>query len=153
MKDRTPFYIANWLRELQDISTAVPVTVQIGSCTFPAARYTVKGQLGVEKTRLYILGELLHSPMDRHLLSDRQSGYDWHLFAWYRQRLGAIEWSEVHLFGTHFILAELSPVENWATDQSGKRPLRRIPMTITELGPSDTGINQPKTENDEPHGS
>ena len=61
------------------------------------------------------------------------------------------EWSEVHPFGTHFILAELSPVENWATDQCEKKPLRRIPMIITPCdGPTDAGVTKPteKTGND-----
>ena len=43
---------------------------------------------------------------------------------------------EVHPFGSHFILAQWSPVENWAADQVGRKPYRRIPMTITEIGPA-----------------
>ena len=84
--------------------------------------------------------------MKRICYQTDDTGYDWHLVAWFRQRTTCAEWSEVHPFGTHFILAELSPVENWATDQCEKKPYRRIPMTLTVLGPTDMDGKQPTEE-------
>ena len=150
MKRKTAVYLANWLKGL-------PVIVQIGHRTYPAAQYTIESEHGIRKTRLYILGELppLHSKMKRICYRTDDTGYDWHLLACFRQRTACTEWQEVHPFGTHFILAEFSPVENWATDQCEKKPLRRIPMKLTVLGPGEPGVNQPTEEkqNGDDHGN
>ena len=126
---------------------AVPVSVQIRHRIYPAARY-MEDQNGVEETRLYVVGEMppLHNHM-RHICYWTDSEYAWHLIAWFRQKVACTEWSETHPFGSHFILAEWSPLENWAADQSQKRPYRRIPMTITPCGgPTDASVNQPTEE-------
>ena len=74
------------------------------------------------------------------------SEYAWHLVAWFRERTACTEWREVHPFGSHFVLALWSPLENWAADQTERRPYRRLPMTITEVGPAPT-ITQSTEEN------
>jgi hypothetical protein len=140
--------VANWLLGQQNITAAIPVFVQIGHRTYSAARYT-EDRNGVEETRLYIVGEMppFHNRMRRICYRTDDSGCDWHLIAWFRQKVACTEWSEVHKFGSHFILAQWSPVENWAADQCQKKPYHRITMTITDCGPSDFSVNQPSEEN------
>jgi hypothetical protein len=86
---------------------------------------------------LYCIGELppLHAKMRRLCYGIDDSEYAWHLLAWFRQNRPCREWSEVHPFGSHFLLALWSPVETWASDQCQGKPFRRIPMVVTELGP------------------
>ena len=148
MNNQTAISVANWLRGLRNVISAVPVAVQIGHHTYSAGQYT-ENQNGVEETRLYIVGEMppFHSQMRRICYRTDDSDYDWHIIAWFRQRTACSEWSEVHPFGSHFILAQWSPVENWAADQCEKRPFRRIPMTITHCdGPTDASVDQPREE-------
>jgi len=142
--------VANWLRSRHNVSSAVPVIVQIGRRAYPAVRYT-ESEKGVEETRLYVLGEMppLHDKMRRLCYRTDDSDYDWHIVAWLRQRTACTEWQEVHPFGSHFILAQWSPVENWAADQCEKRPFRRTPMSITKYSrPADADVNQPSEEKD-----
>ena len=139
--------VANWLRSREEVTAATPVVVQIGCRVYPAARYT-QDQDGVEETRLVVLGELppLHAKMRQICYRTDDSEYAWHLVAWFRQRSGCKEWDEVHRFGSHFLLALWSPLENWATDQTARKPYRRIPMTITPCGPAPT-ITQSTEDN------
>ena len=143
--------VANWLRSRHNVSSAVPVIVQIGHRTYSAVRYTETSR-GFDETRLYVLGTLppLHDKMRRLCYRTDDSDYDWHLIAWLRQRTACTEWQEVHPFGSHFILAQWSPVENWAADQCEKRPFRRTPMSITNcVGPTDADVNRPCEEKDD----
>jgi hypothetical protein len=143
--------VAHWLRSREEVSAARPVIVQIGRRVYPAARYT-EDHDGVEETRLYVLGEMppLQNRMRRICYrTDDHTEYAWHVIAWFQQRSGCTEWSEVHRFQSHFLLQLWSPLENWAADQTGKRPLRRIPMTVTEVGPTDAGVSQMADESDE----
>jgi len=144
---RTAIALAEWLLDRENVTAATPVTVQIGRRTYSAARYTETNR-GVEGTRLYILGTMppLHDKMRRICYRTDDSGYDWHLIAWFRRRAACTEWGEVHPFGSHFILAEWSPVQNWAADQCGRRAYRRISMTIIELGPTLSKINERSEE-------
>ncbi len=123
--------VATWLMGRQHVASAVSVTVQIGPRTYSAARYTDDRN---GETRLYVLGEMppLHNKMRGICYRTHNSEYDWHLVAWFRQNSACTEWSEVHPFGSHFILAQWSPVENWAADQCERKPYRRLPMTIQE---------------------
>ena len=133
---------AKWLIGQQRATSAVPVVVQIADRTYPAVRYT-ESEAAIEETRLYVLGEMppLHSQMRRVCYRADDSDYDWHLVAWFRQRTSCTEWCEVHPFGSHYILAQWSPIENWAADQCEKRPYRRLPMTITNFGgPEDASV-------------
>ena len=135
MEQRTAIPVVNWLRSQQAVKSAVPVVVRIGRRSYNAVQYT-HSENGVDETRLYVLGTLppLH---DKRRLCHRtdDSGYDWHVVAWFRQRTACAEWSEVHPFGSsHFILARWLPVENWAADQVEKKPYHRTPMTITPCG-------------------
>jgi hypothetical protein len=151
MKHQTAISIANWLRGLQNVISAVPVAVQIGHHTYSAGQYT-ENQNGVEEIRLYIVEEMppFHNQMRRICYRTDDSGYDWHLIAWFRQKLACTEWQEVHRFGSHFILAQWLPVENWAADQCEKRPFRRIPMTIMHCdGPTDASVDQPHEEEEQ----
>jgi hypothetical protein len=141
--------VAHWLRSREEITAATLVIVQIGRRAYSAARYT-QDQDDVAETRLYVLGELppLQGRMRRICYrTDDQTEYAWHLVAWFRQRTTCTEWDEVHPFGSHFVLALRSPLENWATDQTARTPYRRIPMTITEVGPADVEVRQPTEEN------
>lgn len=139
--------VAEWLLRRQNVTATTPVTVQIGRRVYSAVRYA-ENQSGVEETRLYILGEMppLHDKMRRLCYQTDDSDYDWHLIAWFRHKTACTEWQEVHSFGSHFILAQWSPVENWAADQCDKKPFHRVPMTITEIGPPHSCVKQP-TEN------
>jgi len=108
MEQRTAIPVVNWLRSQQAVKSAVPVVVRIGRRSYNAVQYT-HSENGVDETRLYVLGTLppLH---DKRRLCYRtdDSGYDWHVVAWFRQRTACAEWSEVHPFGSsHFILAPL----------------------------------------------
>jgi hypothetical protein len=142
--------VAEWLLGRQNVTATTPVTVQIGRRTYSAVKYTETSR-GFDETRLYVLGTPppLHDKMRRLCYRTDDSNYDWHLIAWFRQRTACTEWQEVHPFGSHFILAQWSPVENWAADQVEKKPFRRTPMTIIEIGPANA--NEPTEENhDEP---
>ncbi len=143
--------VARWLLGQQNITAATPVFVQIGHRTYSAARYT-EDRDRVEETRLYVLGELppLHDKMRRLCYRTDDSGYDWHIIAWFRLRAACTELKEVHPFGSHFILARWTPVECWAADQVEKRPFHRLPMAIMDCGPTNVDINQPheETQND-----
>jgi hypothetical protein len=136
---------AKWLIGRQHVTSAVPVIIQIGRRSYSAARYTENSD-GIAKERLYVLGEMPPSHGRRRRICYRSDGseYTWHLVAWFRQDTACTEWSEVHTFGSHFILAQWSPIENWAADQCEKKPYRRVPMTITNCGgPTDASVNQP----------
>jgi hypothetical protein len=138
--------VAKWLLGRQGISSATPVIVRIGRHAYAAAHFTVRHN-GVEQERLYVLGELppFHNRMRVCYRTDENTEYTWHILAW--QRTTCSEWREVHPFGPHFVLVLWSPVESWAADQSGKRPFRRIPMSITPcFGPS----KPPAAELDQP---
>jgi hypothetical protein len=140
--------VAEWLLRRQNVTATTPVTVQIGRRTYPAVRYTETSR-GFDETRLYVLGTLppLHDKMRRLCYRTDDSDYDWHLVAWLRQRTACTEWQEVHPFGSHFILAQWSPVENWAADQCDKRPFRRTAMSITNcVGRTDADVNKPFEE-------
>jgi hypothetical protein len=146
--------VAKWLLGRKHITAATPVVVQIGCRKYNAVQYT-HSENGVDETRLYVIGTLppLHNKMKRLCYRTDGSGYDWHVIAWFIQRATCTEWDEVHPFGSHFLLAEWSPVENWAADQCGRTPYHRTPMTITPcVGPADADDGQqPKEEQDE-HG-
>ena len=137
MKTKAAMDVAKWLQTSHNIASAVPVFVQIGKRVYSAASYCMDRQR-VEEARLYLVGELppLHSKRRICYRTD-DSGCDWHIVAWFRQRTPCTEWSEVHPFGTHFLLARWTAVECWAADQCERRPYHRIPMTITECGPTD----------------
>jgi hypothetical protein len=139
--------VANWLRSREEVTAATPVVVQIGRRAYPAARYT-EDHDGVETIRLYVVGELppLQGKMRWVCYRTDDSEYAWHVVAWFRQRSGCTEWSEVTFGKSHFILALWSPLENWATDQAERKPYRRVPMTITPCGPAPT-ITQSTEEN------
>ena len=154
MEQPTTIPVVNWLRSQPAVKAAAPVVVQIGRRSYNAVRYT-HTENGVDETRLYVLGTLppLYTKMRRLCFQVDNSGYDWHVIAWFVQRATCTEWDEVHPFGSHFLLAEWSPVENWAADQCEKKPYRRTPMTITPCGPTDNDVGQqPKGEQDEQHG-
>ena len=140
--------VAEWLLGRQNVTATTPVTVQIGRRTYSAVKYTETSR-GFDETRLYVLGTLLplHDKMRRSCYRIDDTHYDWHLIAWFRQRTACVEWQEVHPFGSHFILSQWSPVENWAADQVEKKPFRRTPMTIMEIGPADP--NEPTEETDD----
>jgi len=77
--------IAKWLLERRTITAATPVSVQIGSRTYSAARYTEKHN-GVEEERLFIVGEM--PPFHNRMRICYQTDGDedtWHLVAWFRQ--------------------------------------------------------------------
>ena len=145
--------VAKWLLGQEHITAATPVVVQIGRRTYNAVKYTHTDN-GVDETRLYVLGTLppLHNKMTSLCYRTDGSGYDWHVIAWFVQRASCTEWDEVHPFGSHFLLAEWSPGENWAADQCGRTSYHRTPMTITPcVGATDAdGGQQPKEEQDEP---
>ena len=144
--------VACWLRSKTRVKAARPVTVQIGRRNYPAARYT-EAHKGVLQERLYIVGEM--PPLQNRLRGvcyrTDHSDDGWHLLAWFRLKHVCAELREALPFGTHFILAFWSELENWAGEQSEGRPFHRIPMTITELGPPDVDVTQPTEEKkDEP---
>ena len=137
--------IAQWLWSKKRVREAQPVVVQIGHRVYQAARYVEVQRGGNHQTRLYVLGEMppLHAKMRRLCYqTDPDSEHVWHLIAWFRQKSSCTEWQEVHPFGSHFILALFTPLENWASDQCQKKPSRRVPMTITEIGPTDASVGQ-----------
>jgi hypothetical protein len=147
MQHGTAITFAKWLLRQPNVTAASPVIVRIGRRAYAAAQYT-EDQDGVEETRLYIVGTMppLHEKRRLCYATD-DSEYAWHLIAWFRQNKLCTEWQEVHPFGSHFILALWSPVENWAAAQCQKKPYRRIPMTITPCdGPSHVDVSQSTEE-------
>lgn len=129
--------IAQWLWSRTRVKEAQAVAVQIGNRLYQAARYVEAQKGGSHQTRLFIVGELppLYSKRKLSYQTDPDSEQGWHLVAWFRQKRPCLEWEQVHPFGSHFLLALFTPLETWASDQCQKKPFRRIPMTITELGP------------------
>jgi hypothetical protein len=143
VKTQTALAVARWLLSCNQIKAATPVLVEIAGRTYAAARYTKR-----RREFLYAVGTMppLHDKMRRICYRTDDSEYAWHLIAWFRQRSACTEWSEVSPFGSHFILALWSPVETWAEEQYQRKPLRRFPMTITEIGPTDVDVEQPTKE-------
>jgi hypothetical protein len=130
--------VAHWLWSKTKVKEAQPVVVQIGHHTYVAARYVEAQKGGNHQTRLFCLGTLppLHSKMRRLCYqTDPDSEQGWHLLAWFRQNRPCPEWEQVHPFGSHFVLALLTPLEIWAQEQFLQKPYRRILMTFVEVGP------------------
>ena len=130
--------IAQWLWSKNRVREAQPVAIQIGNRVYQATRYVEVQKGGSHQTRLHLLGEMppLQAKMRRLCYrTDPDSEQVWHLTAWFRQNRPCPEWNEVHPFGSHFVLALFTPLETWAADQCGRKPYRRIPMTVTEVGP------------------
>ena len=130
------------------VREAQPVAVQIAYHTYAAARYVEVQKGGNRQTRLFCVGTLppFH---DRRWLcyqTDPDSELGWHLIAWFRQNRPCTEWSEVHPFGSHFILALYTPLETWAVDQCGRKPYRRIRMVITTIGPPLSNVKESTEE-------
>jgi hypothetical protein len=125
--------VAQWLSSRRHIRAVHPVVVQIGHRTYPAARYA-KGN----EEQIFVVGELppLHSKR-RVCYQTDDSEETWHLASWLRRKATVKEWTEVYPIGTaHFVLAHHSPLHSWAVDQVGKSPYQRLPMRITEVGPT-----------------
>ena len=144
----TAISIAKWLLGRPNITVATPVSVQIGRRSYPAAKYIN----GSDEERLYLVGELppLHSRRRVCYTTDADVEKTWHLLAW--QRTTCTEWNEVHFGNSHFILARFSSLHSWAADQCGRRPYRRVPMTIVEVGPPISNIKQPTEEKHDDRG-
>ncbi len=124
--------VATWLMGRQHVASAVSVTVQIGPRTYSAARYTDDRN---GETRLYVLGEMppLHNKMRGICYRTHNSEYDWHLVAVVSAKLSLHRVERGPSVRLAFpILAQWSPVENWAADQCERKPYRRLPMTIQE---------------------
>ena len=140
--------VAHWLSSRRHIRTAHPVIVQIGRRFYPAARYS-EAHKRTWQDRLYIIGEMppLQNRLKRVCYRTDHSDDGWHLLAWFRLKRLCIEWQEACPFGTHFVLAFWSALENWAGEQAEGKPYHFIPMTITALGPGNTIVTQPKEEN------
>lgn len=147
MQTKTAFDVATWLVWHDHITSATPIVAEIAKRRFAGARYTEKCD-GTVLDCLYLLGELpvLHR-RSRVCFRTADSEQDWHLTSWYRRIDGALEYDEVHIFGSHLILTQYSELNSWAHAQCDPR-LRRLKMTITEVGPPVTNANQP-TEEDE----
>jgi hypothetical protein len=130
MVKQTAISVAKWLLTQEHVSAATPVAIEIGRRTYAAARFTT-GQ----EERLYVIGELppLHCRRRVCYQTDDQGDTTWHLLAW--QRTACSEWREVQFGNSHFLLARFSALHSWAADQCGRRPYRRIPMVVTEVGP------------------
>jgi len=145
VKSHMAIAVAKWLLGRLNISTATPVIVQIGRRTYAAARYT-ESRNGSDEERLYLVGELppLHNRRRVCYTTDTTAEDTWHLISW--QRTACIEWQEVQFGNSHFLLARFSSLHTWAADQCGRRPYRRVPMTIVEVGPPISDIKQPTEE-------
>ena len=143
MKTREAVRVAKWLHSCNHIKNARPVLVELAHRSYAAARYRKR-----RREFLYILGRLppFH---DRRRVCYRTDGSedDWHLFAW--QRTTCAEWREVHPFGSHFLLAQWSALEDWAADACGRKPYTRIPMSIIKIGPTDADVGQHDAEKKE----
>jgi hypothetical protein len=140
--------VAHYLSSRRHIRDVHPTIVQIGRRFYPAARYTQ-----VKQYRLYIVGEMppLQNRLKRACYRTDHSDDGWHLLAWCRLKSRCIELQEAYPFGSHFVLLFQSALENWATEQAEGKRLHRIPMSITEVGPPPSDVNQPMTEKrDEP---
>ena len=139
--------VACWLRSKTRVKAARPVTVQIGRRFYPAARYS-EVQKRVLQEKLFVVGEM--PPLQNRLRGvcyrTDHSDDGWHLLAWFRLKHRCVEWEEASPFGTHFVLVYWSAVENWAGEQAEGRPYHRIPMTITEIGPTTSDVSQPSEE-------
>ena len=100
-----------------------------------------------------MVGEMppLQNRLKRACYRTDHSDDGWHLLAWCRVKNSCIELQEAHPFGTHFVLLFQSALENWAFEQAEGKRLHRIPMTINEVGPPASDVNQPvKEKKDEP---
>lgn len=141
--------VAKWLLSFQHIAMTTPVTVKIGKHTFSGARYT-EDREGSAEERLYVVGELPASFRRSHKVCYRtaDSDRDWFIAAWFLQQAFSVEWTQVHRFGSHFILALWSMPQGWEIDKFDAKPYRRVPMTIMPAGPDAPSINQPTEEND-----
>jgi hypothetical protein len=144
--------VARWLSSRRHIKAARPVKIQIGRRLYPAARYTEAHKRRLQE-KLFIVGEMppLHNRLKRACYRTDCTDDGWHLLTWFRLKRPCLEWEEACPFKTHFVLVFCSALENWADEQAEGRRLHRIPMTITELGPSNVDVTQPAEEtNDEP---
>ena len=146
MEAATAISLSQWLFALDHVSSVVPATVRIARRTFAAARYTqdFEGQVA---EKLYLDGELppLYRRSQHICFRTDDEERDWFLTSWYRRVAGAQEYDEVFRYGDHTILTYYSPLETWASRQTMPR-LRRLKMTITEVGPALTNTIQPTEE-------
>jgi hypothetical protein len=151
MENQTAIQVAKWLVAREHISTATPVIVQIGRRTYAAAKY-IASHNGADEERLYLVAEPppLHTRRRICYQTDADVEETWHLLAW--QRTTCTEWQEVHFGNSHFVLARFSSLHTWAADQCGRRPYRRVPMTIVEVGPPISDIKQPTEEKHDDRG-
>jgi hypothetical protein len=146
-KEEIAIKVAHWLSSRRRIRAVHPVIVQIGRRSYPAARYT-EAQERALQDRLYVVGEMppLQNRLKRVCYRTDHSDDGWHLLAWFRVKQSCVEWEEASQFGTHFVLVFWSAVENWAGEQAEGKPYHRIPMTITDCGPTDADVNQQTDE-------
>lgn len=137
--------LSQWLVWQDHIISATPVTVEITRQSFPGTRYLERCD-GVELECIYVLGELpvLHR-RSRICFRTANSECDWHMTSWYRRVAGSIEYDEVHIFGSHLILTLYSELNSWAHAQCDPK-LRRLTMTIMEVGPPISNAQQPSEE-------
>jgi len=140
--------VAEWLLGLQHIATAIPVVVQIEKNTFPGAMYT-EDRDGTPEERLYLIGELPAPFRSSHKVcfQTADSAREWYIVAWFLRTGKNVEYQECHPFGSHLILGLWSMPSGWTIDKYESKPYRRMPMTMTVLGPSDIDVNQPHEEN------
>jgi len=143
-------HVSQWLIGRDQITTATPVIVQIAKRNFAGARYTEECE-GTVLDFLYLLGELpvLFRRSRRVCFRTANSERDWHLTAWYRRVAGTVEYDEVHPFDSHLILTLYTELNSWTHEQCDPK-LRRLKMTITEIGPPTNTSQQAEEKRDEP---
>jgi hypothetical protein len=142
---KTAINVSQWLIWHDQIKSATPVIVQIAKRQFVGARYSEACE-GTVQDCLYVLGELpvLHR-RSRICFRTADSERDWHLTSWYRRIAGTVEYDELHIFGSHLILTLYSELNSWAHTQCDPK-LRRLKMTITEIGPTSYNVQQPSED-------
>ena len=148
MKIQVAMDVAKWLLSFNHIITAMPVVVRIGLRKYAGARITEDQGTSIEK--LYLIGELPSLYRLYHSISfwTADSEQEWCLTAWFRRIAANAEYDEIHPFGSHILLTSWSELETWAANQC--EPNRcRLKMTITEVGPILSNIDQPTEEKED----
>ena len=138
--------VAHWLRSRTMLRPQGPSPFRLVVASIQR-HDTSRLTKGVLQERLYIIGEM--PPLQNRLRGvcyrTDHSDDGWHLLAWCRLKRRCVELQEASSLRHPFHLAlSVGVGELGCRTEPKARRYHRIPMTITELGPPASDINQPR---------
>jgi hypothetical protein len=121
--------IASWLRDLPDVSEAMPIEIRLGIRVYEGARYVQRGE-----DHIYLAGTLpaSYKRSDKECYVLAGDGREWFI-AGYWQDNNAVQLTpeqiqQYHPFGKSIILVPWTAPEK--IDRHAKKPYRRVSAKI-----------------------